>query len=361
MSGVIHRKDLERIKYWLGNVLGLPPGMGDTFFVASSGSAYEAWFKKMGIDGGHLFTTPALGYAAMTTLRNDILCVAPEVFTTTAALTWAKSNCHMVGLGGPNIQGRKSTTGTFPTMPGGACMFTDTVDVVSTLHVTGARNQFHNMQIVNWGIDVHNLQAVRVGGTANLSFGNYFKKCNIQGIGNTTQSNAIASSLTIGAGASYYQFDECIIGHNTYGGARATVNQGHLFYAGSVEEGLGAGYGPQNGQFNDTLFLSRGSTATVPMVTIGSEAGDGEALDRVHDFTRCRFENWYGAVTNLSYVFKMICNSYYIVNLHDCHAEGYDYWRVVAGGEPGGRLWASMPITGLGGGLTREPTSAVGY
>jgi len=359
MSGIVRRNDLDRLMGWLLNVIG--PGVGDVFFVASANSAYETWYKKIGVDSSHLFATVALAYAAMTTGRNDTILMAPEGIAATAELDWTKNNCNLIGLGGPNVQGRKGPSGTFPTMYGGSCLYSTTTGLVHVLHLTGARNRFYNMHFVNAVNEATALSAVRVGGSANLSYGNYFKSCNIQGIAGTTCNSALASSLTIGSGASYYQFDDCTIGNNTYMGARATANQGHVFYSGSAQEGLGAGYGPQNGIYNRCTFLDRVVTAaSVPLITVGSAAGDGEAMDRVHIFRDCVFSNWYGAVANISHVFKLMCNSYYKIELHNCTASGYDYWRVVAGGEPGGRLWASMPITGLGGGLTREPTSAVG-
>jgi len=358
MSGVIHRKDLDRMMYWLGNTLGLPPGMGDVFFAASSGSAYEAWFKKMGVDGSHLFTTPALGYAAMTTLRNDILCVAPEVFTTTAELDWAKSNCHMVGLGGPNVQGRKVASGTFPTMPGGACLYSATSGLVHVLHVTGARNQFHNMHIVNGVNEATALSAVKLGGSANLSYGNYLKNCNIQGVAGTTCNTTDNCSLKISAGASYYMLEDCIIGNHTYMGARATAQQGHLHYPGVYETGspAAAGYGPQDGLFRRCYFKSRGTITTPVMVRV--EPGGTEALDRVHIFEDCVFANWSGVDAAIVQVFYDACGTWHNIVLRRCTAVGYDEWQTDNLGTHPGYISADMPITGVAGGHARMPTGA---
>lgn len=352
------------LKTWLMNTLQLGPDVGDVFYLAASGGVYEAYFAKtLGIPGDHLFATPVSALAATTTGRNDVILVSPEVFTTTAELDWTKHNTHMIGLGGPNNQGRYAPAGVAPDMHGGATIYCATTQVQSTLHLSGYRNQFHNISIINAGNHAENLQALRIcaGVASNAAYGNYFKRCTIQGIMTANQiATALCCSLNIGSGSSYYMFEDCIIGQNTYGGARTTSLQGHLLYPGVYETGGGggAGYGPQNGKFNRCDFLSRGASVDVPMVYV--MAGGNEALDRDHIFRDCVFTNWAGANTLLDRVFKDSCGSYHNIILHNPTMQGYTYWEIIAGGDAAGRIWTSAPITGTGGGISREPVGAAG-
>lgn len=356
MGGIIRRNDLDRLMGWLLNVIG--PGVGDVFFVASASSAYETWFKKIGVDSSHLFATVALAYAAMTTNRNDTVLMAPEGIAATAELDWTKNNCNLIGLGGPNVQGRKGPSGTFPTMYGGSCLYSTTSGLVHLLHVTGARNRFYNMHFVNAVNEATALSAVKVGGSLNLSYGNYFKNCNIQGIAGTTCNTTDNCSLKISAGASYYLFEDCIIGNHTYMGARATANQGHLHYPGVYETGSpgAAGYGPQDGRFVRCDFKSRGTTLTPVMVRV--EPGGNEALDRIHQFVDCSFINWSGSDAAIVRVFYDACGTWHGIVLRRCTAVGYDEWQTDDLGTHPGYISADMPITGVAGGHARMPTGA---
>jgi len=355
----IKRRHLSpALEQWIMSTLQLGPGVGDVFYVAAADSAYETWFKKQGADSDHLLTTPALAYAEMTTDRNDVMLVAPGVYTATAELDWTKNATHMIGLGGPNTQGRKVASGTFPTMPGGACLYSATTGLVHVLHVTGARNQFINAHIVNGVNEATALSAVKIGGSANLSYGNYFRGCNIQGIAGTTCNTTDNCSLKISAGASYYMFEDCLIGNHTYMGARATANQGHLHYPGVYETGSpgAAGYAPQDGLFRRCYFKSRGTTTTPVMVR--TEPGGTEALDRLHIFEDCCFANWSGVEAQLARVFYDACGTWHNIVLRRCTAVGYVEWQTDDLGTYPGYISADMPITGVAGGHARMPTGA---
>jgi len=223
------------------------------------------------------------------------------------------------------------------------------------------------MDFVNSGAAATNLGAVRVGGiTTNTAYGNYFRRCTFHGCMDTAQNTINNCSLDIGSGASNYMFEECIIGQNTFGGDRAVAYQGHLHYGGRTDSGADAGVGPQNGIFRDCLFLSRSAgTITVPMVRIGSGTGaptSDEAMDRVHWFIRCTFQNYMAAAAaNQTTVFDDNSLSWHQVGIVDCSAHNYAEWRIVrAGQNPLGSLMYSvnMPVTNVANaGICVEPTS----
>jgi len=316
MSGVLHRRDLDRTMNWLCQVLGIGPGLGDVFFVAASGSAYEAWLKKIGVYNDHLFTTIAAGYAALTADRNDILCVSPEAHVQTAEIDWAKSQSHLVGLGGPMRVSDYYCAGVM--------IYTATASVANLLHVTGNNCQFHNIGVYNNGANAANVSALKVGATT-TGYNNKFFNSHFCGLMNSTQlAVETAASIRIASGSSDYYFKNCVIGHNCWG-ARTTAKQGQVYYGGTTESGAGAGYGPQNGTWEDCLFLSQGTTTTCVMVRV--EEGGNEAMDRTHFFKKCTFDNWPGSAATITQVFDDDCLTWHHVRLIDCSAHGYSEWQ----------------------------------
>lgn len=345
-------------------------------FYLTPGNKY--WLDPThGSDGGsgnmrNPFKTWANGYGHLRDGFNDSLFIVPgsSIITVTAEIDFTKSYCNVIGLGSPNVQGRYAASGVTPAMPGGATIYTATAAVGHTLHVTGERNRFENLHIVNFGNNAGNFAALKVGGCGaakNTAFGNYFKNCNIQGIGGTSVNTKLSGSLIIGSGAAYFMFEDCLIGQNTYGGDRATAYQGHLYYEGvwAVDGSQAAGYGPQNGRFKKCKFFSRGTTNTVVMVRIGLGSSDaptaGEEIDREQWFEECTFSNWPGSTAMLS-VFDYNCaGGPGNVKLSDCKCYGYDQWRAVRPSQVGAGnafILTNSPVSNAAHpGEAVEPTS----
>jgi hypothetical protein len=276
MSGILRRNDLDRMMYWLGNTLAIGPGMGDVFFVAPAASAYETWFKKMGVKNDHLFATPALGYAATTDDRNDVVCVAPGTYTVTAELDWTKRYTHLVGLGGPNQRGYDTY---------GTQMYSDTITVARLIHLTGQRCQFHNITIANNGANATCLSAF-----ANAGYGTILKNVQLIGMMNSTQAQTtLASSLELLQYGGYLYAENCIFGTTEWAVQNSTSNAPILF-SNTVD-----GQGPADGKFLNCKIQAAQAGTDHPLI----HAPNNNGIGRDWIFDRCEFyafvENHVGA------------------------------------------------------------------
>lgn len=316
-------------------------GVGDVFYVASSGSTYETKLLERNLHKDEdYFHTVAAAYAACTANHNDVVLVAPEVHTQTARINWAKDKTHLIGLGGPNVGGDYSLAC--------ACINTTTASIAETIDIDADRCMFINVLISNGGNNAANLTAVNVNG-----WGNYFKNVTFQGIMTANQSATEACcSLSIDYLGHFPLFENCIIGQNQWGSATgmATANQGHLRFIGATFPA------PVNGRFIGCQFLSWSQTSTTCAIRVPGQATAAQAIDRVWLFKDCSFHNiWTNYADNVA---SVILDSYagtHTIQLKNCDATGFDGW-----GGGGNRIYADMPITGTGGGLTRQPTGAAG-
>ena len=338
---------------WLMSTLQLGPGIGDVFYAvpaASSTSKYRQWLANdLRVPGDHIFTTPALAYAAATGDRNDVVLVYPGLYTAIATLDWEKDHTHLIGLGGPNILGRMNRPNTM--------IYTNTEGVDYTIHLTGDFCQFHNVMLGN-GTGT----SAEAGSGANLTeanksafllagHGNYLKRVAFRGLGSALQiASSLCSSLEIGDGAGESEFDECIVGVNSYGTNRTLQAQGQLLFSANPASPPS----PSDIVFKDTRFLSRSEIAAVVMVYFASVIG----TDRCLDFIRCHFDNysanWAVALTQ---VFGKSTQAHQAtnINLRDCTHRGFTYWADPADttnvvGAAGSMIQSNMPASAANGG-----------
>lgn len=255
------KTDLERSFHWLSQVLGIGPGLGDVFFVAASGGAYESWLKYCGVGGDHLFTTVAAAYAAATTDRNDVICKEPGLETVTAGITWAKNRTHLVGLGGPQQKGLESGTG----------LYTVTGTVAALITNTGINNQFHNITLGNAGPAATALTAFRNTGYGTRLINSQF----IGMMGATACDTTLASSLEIGTGGYYFYAENCQIGSTDFGLQGSDTNAPLVFTGGGQ---------PSDGRFYRCNFSTYIAAATRPLIYVAAQS-----VDRDWVFDQCEF------------------------------------------------------------------------
>lgn len=325
------------------------PLVGKIFFAvpaASSTSGYSDWIRREMDVPSELIsegnTAINLAYANMTANQNDVLLVAPGLYTETVSIDWAKSHTHIVGMGGPNIDGRVAKYNTM--------LYLDTASIDYALDVSGEECQFRNFQIqsgvLSGSANATTLSAARVTG-----YGNRFSKVMFKGIHSAAQLAAVAcSSLEIGGDASYSRFEDCVIGQNGWGGVRTIAYQGHLIFTSAVTPS------PQNGTFKHCLFLDRSDTTGLATVVIKTYGG----LDRLWLFEDCHFDNWstnYAGTMAQVFVNAVMMQAANI-RLKNCSASGYGAWSPTLHG--GKYVMSDMPITGTGGGLVRAATGAAG-
>ncbi|KKK63699.1 hypothetical protein LCGC14_2991640, partial [marine sediment metagenome] len=77
----------------------LPIGIGTIYYLDITNGSNN----NNGLSPSKAFATLAKAYTALTTLKNDVLVILyhGDAVALTAAFTWAKSSCHLVGVGGP--------------------------------------------------------------------------------------------------------------------------------------------------------------------------------------------------------------------------------------------------------------------
>jgi len=170
-----------------------------------------------------VYTTIALGYAAMTSNQNDVLLINANAEYSEAMLTVSKNRCHFIGMDGG---GRKNSQGARFATPA-----TSVAASVAVLSNTGTRNTFRNIKFIQQGTNI-----AQTSGVIDTGEGTYMENCEMevnsilgtktQGllfkgdtchykscqIGNSTVFHTIAyAPLTIQTPARYSYFEDCTI------------------------------------------------------------------------------------------------------------------------------------------------------
>jgi len=311
-------------------------GVGNVYWLTPSGGAIHSILVDRGVPGEKIFHSLASAYAAVTSGQNDTIFVTPGTYLETATLDWAKSYVNLIGLGGANIYGDWTLTGT--------TIYTTDTAVDYVVDISGARNTFRNLCFNNYGNNAACLSAVR-----NNGYGNSFYNIHFQGLMVANQvATAGCSSLDIGKGGHYPLFSGCIIGGNEWA-TRTNTTQGTLLFSGTSSPP------PANGRFLNCQFMMRSETAAVPLVYTATAHSAG----RNWLFQDCTFTNFsvnYAQKLNRVFQFATpVSTSYFI--LKKCTAIGFTEWQTADQEE---WIVTDMPIVGVGGGLGRAPTGVAG-
>jgi hypothetical protein len=335
--------------------LGAGVGLGDVYWVVTSKDSTSPWYEKIRSRSkdANIFSSLQAAHDACTSGQSDTIFVTPGLYTTTSQTNFTKSHIIVIGTGGPN-NGIQVAATIASSDQHGSTIYCDTASVAHTMLITGHRNQFYNMSFVNSGANTANLSAVKIGGvTTKTAYGNYFNRCTFHGCMDTAQNTCESSCVQIGSGSSDYMFEDCIIGQNTWGGDRATLYQGLVYYSGNLDSGAAAGIACQNGIWKNCMFRSRTAAATiVPAIRIGdhscahnSAVGD-ESWDRSHFWINCTFDNW-GSLAIPTVFYNCNASGAGVARLYNCAAYNYAEWRVVYGAQVGegvGNILTNMGI-----------------
>lgn len=189
----------------------LPVGIGTVFYLDVVNGSDD----DNGLSPNKAFKTLAIAYAALTTLKNDVLVILYHgtAVALTAAFTWAKSSCHIIGVGGPQggITKGAPITMTSATATGLFVVSGDnntfhnihwshlgTAAALISVGITGDGNSFNDCQFNNMNnaasADEATMKGVTLDGCNNISF----YRCTIGGV--ETERTDGAADLTIGAG-----------------------------------------------------------------------------------------------------------------------------------------------------------------
>lgn len=334
---MIKKRNLDpSLVQWIMTQTGLGPGVGEIFYVVpakSSTSRYRNQLESMGVDSDQMYTLPSLAYADMTNYRNDVMLILPGVYTETARIAWSKDWTHMIGLGGPNVDGDHTL--------GGVTIYNATANQAETIDVTGDRCQFQNVWIGNGGGHANNVSAVNVD-----AWGCYFKNVKFMGLISDEQvADEDCCSLSIDRLGHFPLFEDCIIGQSNWNVRTYAVSQGHLRFRSTTEPA------PQDGIFRRCQFRSRSDTATVVMVVVAAAQG----ADRTWLFEDCIFTNFSnGNTTEMTRVFYTAGGRAHMILLKDCLSMGYARWT----DQDRGVRWmaTNQADAASKGGIGAEPT-----
>lgn len=336
----------ESLIQWIINEAGIGPGVGEIRYVApetSGTSQYRTQLEHMGISSGSIFTLPSLGFAALEANRNDVLLLSPGTYSETATLSWSKAQTHMLGTGNPTWR------------QGGKIRIQTTTDgVVATVDVTASGVHFGGFNITQNGANAANLTPLRLSST-------YFgaKQLDLRGhLVSEVAGVTAASSLEFADGSSWgfgSTFEDCNIG--TASGAVRTAADASTSGVINFEVGTSKGSPAAYAEFIDCRILSWAETAGTAMVRLESSF----AADRYLRFRDCFFFNfWTNKSNQLDSCFYSVqtqIGSSYVVLDGNCTLIGVDEWQQQ---DIAGRIFATMPIVGTGGGIGLIPDGTAG-
>lgn len=205
----------------LGTLLGAFGPIGDVYYLdpTNGSDSYDGKSPSKAV------ATMPVAYALLVDGHNDVLVYIADTtgLTLSAAVVWAKSYTHLIGLCAPTRIGQRARifqlaglTGASPliTVSGSGCIFRDLYafqgvnDATSLINVsvTGGRNYFENVHFAGGG---HATQAVDGGASLLLNGGaeNLFKNCTI-GV-DTIAAGTGMNALLIDGDAKRNIFEDC--------------------------------------------------------------------------------------------------------------------------------------------------------
>jgi hypothetical protein len=279
---------LLQLPYW-GNVFYIDPINGND----SSNS---------GTNQSNALKTLTAAYAKLTTNNHDTIILTPggagagEPYATveTAAITWSKNLCHVVG----NVELN-------PISPR-ARIATATAALSPFVTISGQGNSFKNMQFYNPATT--NYINVRISGNRNNFEGVHFA-----GLADATAGdNATGASLEL-YGAQENYFKNCTIGLDTVTRTAANANLKITLGADTVARNI----------FDDCIFPMM-ADADAPLFI---KQGDSVGMDRWNLFRRCQFINAIGSTsTQQTDAFSVHATPGGLLVLQDCLKIGATGW-----------------------------------
>lgn len=240
-----------------------------------------------GRDQNDAFKTLAAGYAKLTDNSHDVLVLVPGGVGSgtgtieTAAITWSKNLCHLVGNTNGVSEGNRSR------------ITTTTASLSPFITISGSGNSFRNLQLASGGAT--DLITVRVSGSRNFFSSVHFAQQNA-----TALDSAACYDLQL-LGGSENEFAHCTIGNDS---TVATAAQSNLNFASASARN----------KFTDCFFSKMADAAAPFFVSV-----DASGLDRYVMFKNCIFHNSpIGGGTTLTDAMNIDANPGGIVILDNC-------------------------------------------
>jgi len=281
----------------IAGLIGLPY-VGSVFYLDPINGSDSAG----GTSQSDAFKTLTAAYAALTTNKHDVIVLVPggpgsgEPYATveTAAITWSKNLCHLVGNVAPTPLSSRARVATV------------TAGLSPFITISGQGNSFHNVQFYNPATT--NYINVRVSGNRN-----FFENVHFAGLANATAGdNATGASLEL-YGAHENYFVNCTIGLDTVTRTAANANLKITLGSNTVARNV----------FDGCIFPMM-ADADAPLFI---KQGDSVGMDRWNLFRNCAFINCIGSTsTQQTDAFSIHATPGGLLILQDCLKVGATGW-----------------------------------
>lgn len=232
-------------KQYVAASFGFPVGEIRCLTADRSGTM-GTYLTQKGVTSGSIYTSVALAEDSLTTGRNDVILVTPESHAwrgdadaTATALTWDKSNTHILGMSPTSKAGYNRarfghsgyTMANFMTVSGADNCFknirfmhgssTGGASDITCVTVSGDGNRFENVSFAGPNNATQAASANYLGVSVSGSH-NYFKNCMFGSVNDIDRSAAnTILNLTTGCGA-WNIFEDCVF-RSRSGGGQATA------------------------------------------------------------------------------------------------------------------------------------------
>jgi len=230
-------------------------GISETRLVAKSTSGltpYQYWGGQL--PGEFFHTSLATAYGLTQGGRNEAILLTPDSHILSAALTWAKSETHLVGMYGPAMQNQRSRVGHAAT-------------IASLLTVSGQGNTFANVYFP-YGLAATDLNLLTVTGARNS-----FVNCHFLPTIATALDDAAFKLVSIQAAEQY--FKNCYFGGDTVAWTNGTM----------IDLGQSGG-SPARVVFENCVFVMNADNAQVTFLKTTAGLGRCTII-----FKGCQFLN----------------------------------------------------------------------
>lgn len=240
----------------LGTLLGNLGPIGDVYYLDPTNGSDT----NNGLAPASAFASMETAYAALTANQNDVLVYIPGTTSLTlqAALVWAKSYTHFVGLCAPTMVGQRARIFQKSTLTGASPLIT----------ISASGCEFRNLYIFQGVADATSLINVSVTGGRN-----YFENVHFAGGGHATQAVDGGASLKLD-GAEENTFVNCTVGVDTIDAGTGMVG---ILFDGESHRNM----------FKKCVIRMRAGNAGASWV----EVADATGIDRDTIFDECIFLN----------------------------------------------------------------------
>lgn len=161
---------------------------------ADGGANYDYWNQWAHADKDVFHTLISTAHDATTTGRNDTILLTPSNHALAAAITWSRSNTHLVGMG--------------PIVPGyNPAYFSHTVNADVLWTVSGNNNAFYNVRWLHGYNSATNAHCLETTGNNNSFF-----NCHFEGPEGAAEK-AVAGYDLVKLSGEYNHFENCMFGN----------------------------------------------------------------------------------------------------------------------------------------------------